>query len=348
MSESSSHSESLSATKTSRTRGASSSTRVPDVELRFRKVSLDALGKELRIRDEDVAERIKELLYEVVQRVLTVTAYSGHRVVSKAMVDCVRDIFRVKKTEKAQPVSYASAMDLARALRRGPTKDLKFSEDVEKEMVQLAVDILRDGTHVERARGSSDKGPASLETYLRKVLKSSGDVRITGDGIEHLEKKIKKYGNAIAHSSVKLLSVSRKKMLSEDEIDTACRVLFLDETGSKLTRAGQRAITKVSARSEASSSSSASRRVSIGERADLSLSVARVRRILDKFWDDRITSTASVYLAAVLERLAQEIIKLSHDMASAKHKVRVTEEFINASIISDSSARKVDRLLCGQ
>lgn len=56
--------------------------------------------------------------------------------------------------------------------------------------------------------------------------------------------------------------------------------------------------------------------------------------------------TASVYLAAVLEKLAREIIKISGEVAKTKHKVRITEKFIDDSIRENSDASKVDTLLC--
>ncbi|XP_045782880.1 histone H2A, sperm-like [Maniola jurtina] len=80
-------------------------------------------------------------------------------------------------------------------------------------------------------------------------------------------------------------------------------------------------------------------------RAGLNISVGRVHRILKKGnFAPRIGSGASVYLAAVVEYLAAEILELGMEVAEQNHKTRMSPRHILFAIRNDE---ELSRMLAG-
>ncbi|XP_055916781.1 histone H2A-beta, sperm-like [Eupeodes corollae] len=77
-------------------------------------------------------------------------------------------------------------------------------------------------------------------------------------------------------------------------------------------------------------------------RAGLTFPVARVQRILKKGnYASRIGSGGSVYLAAVLEYLAAEILELSGNAARENKKLRIVPRHLQLAIRNDEELSKL-------
>lgn len=100
------------------------------------------------------------------------------------------------------------------------------------------------------------------------------------------------------------------KTLSSRTIMTAVRLFFPGEMGKHAVSEGIKAITKFSS-SDAGTSKD---KISKTKRSNLTFSVSRVQKFLRTYFN-RISKTASVYLAAVFEYLTAEILELSGNAA---------------------------------
>ena len=85
-----------------------------------------------------------------------------------------------------------------------------------------------------------------------------------------------------------------------------------------------------------------SKRGSRSKRAGINFPVGRIQRLMRKnHYSERISSTAPVYLAAVLEYLTAEILELAGNAATDNKKTRITPRFVNLAIRSDEELNKL-------
>lgn len=79
---------------------------------------------------------------------------------------------------------------------------------------------------------------------------------------------------------------------------------------------------------------------SLSSRAGLAFPVGRIHRLLRKGnYAERIGKGASIYLAAVLEYLAAEVLELAGNAAESYHKQRINPRFIQLAIQHDDELK---------
>ena len=172
------------------------------------------------------------------------------------------------------------------------------------------------------------------DIYLRKVLAqvhpdmsfSSLGKRVACDIICHLEDKIGRVATMLAmHSG--------KQTVSSREVQTAVRLTFPGELAKYAVSEGVKAVTKFNSSDPTGNRS---------EMAGLQLSVSRAENGLRKHAGRlRVGSTAPVYLAAVLEYTAGEILELSGNSAKDNKKSRITPRHIYLATHNDEELVKL-------
>ena len=172
------------------------------------------------------------------------------------------------------------------------------------------------------------------DTYLKKLLKqvhpdigfSSLGKRVTCDIICHLEDKL----SAVA---TMLTMHSGKQTVSSREVQTAVRLTFPGELAKFAVSEGVKAITKFTSSNPTGDRS---------KMAGLQFSVSRAENGLRKHAGRlRVGSGAPVYLAAVLEYTAAEILELSGNSARDNKKSRITPRHIYLAIHNDEDFIKL-------
>ncbi|XP_077543056.1 histone H2A-like [Haemaphysalis longicornis] len=92
----------------------------------------------------------------------------------------------------------------------------------------------------------------------------------------------------------------------------------------------------------AKSSSKSPKTKSRSARAGLQFPVGRIHRLLRKGnYADRIGGGAPVYLAAVLEYLAAEVLELAGNAARDNHKSRITPRHLQLAVRNDEELSKL-------
>ncbi|GBP64555.1 Histone H2A [Eumeta japonica] len=85
-----------------------------------------------------------------------------------------------------------------------------------------------------------------------------------------------------------------------------------------------------------------SKKKTVSSRVGLNFPVGRVHRILKKGnYANRIGTGAAVYLTAVLEYLAAEVLELSGSAARQNHKSRITPRHTLLAIQNDEELKKL-------
>ncbi|KAJ2925567.1 hypothetical protein H1R20_g11525, partial [Candolleomyces eurysporus] len=84
------------------------------------------------------------------------------------------------------------------------------------------------------------------------------------------------------------------------------------------------------------------KRVMLQERAGLQFPVTRIKRKMGYVtYNQRVSVTSAVYLAAVLEYLIAELVELSGNAAEGHHKKRITPRFLLLAISNDDELTRL-------
>jgi len=183
--------------------------------------------------------------------------------------------------------------------------------------------------------------------YIKKVLKQvHPDTMISQSTVDLLNFIVNKIGDAIVEESNRLIHpihykdlashADEKKTISSREIQTSVRLVIPGELTKHAISQGTKAVTKY-ASSKTPGSKSA--------RAGLQFSVARSENLIEKHAqgkETRIGGTSGVYLAAVLEYIAAEILELAGNVCHDDRKKIITQEHVKSAIHNDN---ELDALL---
>lgn len=98
----------------------------------------------------------------------------------------------------------------------------------------------------------------------------------------------------------------------------------------------------MSSRGAGAKSSKSAKSKSRSARAGLQFPVGRIHRLLRKGnYAERVGGGAPVYLAAVLEYLAAEVLELAGNAARDNHKTRITPRHIQLAVRNDEELGKL-------
>lgn len=196
----------------------------------------------------------------------------------------------------------------------------------------------------------------NFQIYIQRVLKQiHPTLRISKESLDLINFVVNSLALRFAFESVQLnepIDYTNKKSkkhisktISSRDIQTVVRLLLTSLLAKHAVSEGTKAVTKFTShlgKKETKTSSS--------EKAGLVFSVARVGQIL-KATGKRVSATAPVYLAAVLEYLVAEIVELSGNATRDNQRLTIQPAFIKLAVANDeellSLMKKIDIKLPG-
>lgn len=185
----------------------------------------------------------------------------------------------------------------------------------------------------------------SYSTYVYKVLKQvHPDTGFSGEGLATINNLVRINLKKIVEAVNNLMRTSKghKKTISSREIQCAVRLCLPGELSKHAIAEGTKAVTKYNVAVQAQKETPGVKGRKAGKtgtrsfKAGLQFPVTRTEHMMMELATaDRKTSGAAVYLAAVLEYLAAEVIELSGNAARDYKKRRITPRHIILAIRND-------------
>lgn len=138
-------------------------------------------------------------------------------------------------------------------------------------------------------------------------------------------------------------NATKKETVSSREIQTAVRLLIPEELGKHAMSEGTKAVTKYtsSADSVVLTSTVLPKRHSQSSSAGLIFPVSKAKAIIRQCGADRISKTAAVYLAAVMEYMAAEILNLAGNSARDNRKVIISARHVFLALQGDEELSRI-------
>lgn len=191
------------------------------------------------------------------------------------------------------------------------------------------MDVLTAKT-VERKPRTKKKNYNSYKSFIYKVLKEvAAWSAISTKGIVILDGMTEDLFERLATEAGRLARYNKKATITSREIQTAVRLVFPGELAKHAVSEGVKAVTKFN-----ESENTPGKR---SERAGLKFPVGRIHSRLKKGgYADRVSQTAPIYLAAVMEYIMVEVLELSSRVAQDLKKQRITPRYILLSVKTDS------------
>ena len=169
-----------------------------------------------------------------------------------------------------------------------------------------------------------------FETYISKVLKhiniKSG---ITSNSKQQLNSVLCIIARELSKITINLTEVSKKKTLSDKEVSNAVRILCSGDLLNNAIIEGVKSVNKFNSENN--------KGISRQDKAGLIFPPSITEKFLRNFGLSKImiTSSAPVFLAAVLEYFTAEILDLSYRNANENKHVRITIRDLQISISND-------------
>ena len=168
-------------------------------------------------------------------------------------------------------------------------------------------------------------------TYTQRVLKKvhphSG---ISGNSKDQLNDFLNVVGSKITESAIHFLNSSGKQTLSSRDIQAGVRFVIPGELAKHAVTEATKSHTKYY-----------SFKKSRAERAGLIFSPARAENLIRSIWKGRVGGGSGLYLAAVLEYLASEILELSGNCAIDQKVMRITPRCLFLATATDGELTKL-------
>nr|QBK91784.1 MAG: histone 2A-domain-containing protein [Pithovirus LCPAC304] len=198
----------------------------------------------------------------------------------------------------------------------------------------------------------------TFKKFIQDLLKKQRGGGISGGALDVTDRYVKIILEMIIRNADLLLARSKKKTLSEKEIESAVRLTippphrseFSSEPGSEPPRnlaveankRGAEAVRKFM--SAQNNKVKGQGRSTKSKKADLVFPVSRVKdRISESSSSDglRVGEKSIVYLTAVLQYLTEELLQMAGEIADSKKHVRITPRDLKLAIENDASLVKL-------
>jgi len=172
-----------------------------------------------------------------------------------------------------------------------------------------------------------------------KVLKQvSPDTGITTDVMSQLSFFLYEFGKIISSRATSLSDTAGTKTVSARDVQAAVRLTYPGEMSKHAVAEGTKAVTKYLSSLGLKGGKSISR----SSRAGLQFQVHRADRILRReAGRKRVSTVASVFLAAVLEYLAAELLELASNAARDNKRTRINSRQFQLAIKNDEELNKL-------
>ena len=187
------------------------------------------------------------------------------------------------------------------------------------------------------------KRTESYSSYIYKVLKQvHPDKGISSKSMSIMNSFINDAFERIAVEAGKLVRYNKKGTLSSREIQTAVRLVLPGELAKHAVSEGTKAVTKYTSNAgKGGRGESKKKATSRSAKAGLQFPVGRVHRHLKLGkYSSRIGAGAPVYLAAVLEYLAAEVLELAGNAARDNKKARIIPRHVTLAVRNDEELNK--------
>lgn len=197
----------------------------------------------------------------------------------------------------------------------------------------------------------------SFSTYIYKVLKQvHPDTGISSKGMAIMNSFIDDMCDKISSQAAKMANYNKRKTMVSRDIQSAVRIVMRGELAKHAISEGTKAVLNYNKTQDTGGAppprtapphkgGKAVKSTGKAAKAGIVFSVGRVtRRMRDGLYTDRISASAPVYLAAVLEYLCAEVSELAGNAARDMKKTRITPRCILLAIRMDE---ELHRLLDG-
>lgn len=197
----------------------------------------------------------------------------------------------------------------------------------------------------QESRLKKKKNYDTFRTFIQKLLQDVHPGGISGGALDVVDSYVKINCDKLVRNSDGLLKRSKKKTLSEKEIESAVYLTVSDELAQEANKRGTEAVDKYVSNIGKKGTTQRSTKSS---KAELIFPVSRVgERVKSASSLDglRIGEKAIVFLTAVLEYLTQELLRMAGEVADTgknKHK-RITPRDIKLAINKDKGLEQLTR-----
>ena len=190
-------------------------------------------------------------------------------------------------------------------------------------------------TPVVDATGAKKKKSRYFETYISKLLKNVSEKNgITSNAKQQLNSVLCILAQRMCDVVLQLTSVANKKTVSVKEVENAVRVMFNGELAKNSLQEGHTAVEKYGDNED--TVKGASRQDRAGILFPPSITDKFIRHSGFGYAKIMITSSAPVFMAAVLEYLTAELLDMSATIARDNKRVRITIRDLEMSVRTDN------------
>ena len=182
----------------------------------------------------------------------------------------------------------------------------------------------------DKSSSSKRKKTRFFESYISKVLKNvSGKNGITSNSKQQLNSALCIITKTLSNMVIRLTEIAKKKTLSDKEVSNAVRVLFSGDLAENSIREGDKSVMKFTKGTSNGNSRQG--------KAGIIFPPSITEKFLRNFGYSKVmvTSSAPVFLAAVLEYLVAEILLLASNSAISNNRIRITIRDLELSIRQD-------------
>ena len=170
-----------------------------------------------------------------------------------------------------------------------------------------------------------------FETYISKVLKQvSPNNGITSNSKQQLNSAVCIIAKEISHLGMKLTEFSKKKTTSDKEVTNAVKIIFSGDLAINSIREGEKCIKTFNTEIQRCGGSRQGK-------AGIIFPPSIAEKFLRNFGYSKImvTSSAPIFLAAVLEYFVVEILILASKSANDNNRIRITIRDLHLSVGND-------------
>lgn len=173
------------------------------------------------------------------------------------------------------------------------------------------------------------KKTRNFEIYISKVLKQvSPSNGITSNSKQQLNSVICIIAKEISKTVLQLTEISKKRTISYKEIENATKLIFTGELANNSIKEGNKSVNNFNTQKCKGSRQN---------KAGIIFSPSICEKFLRNFGYSKImvSSSAPIFLAAILEYITAEILELSSQYCKTNKRIRITIRDIQLSIDND-------------
>jgi histone H2A len=191
-----------------------------------------------------------------------------------------------------------------------------------------------------------------FSVYIARILRQvHPDTRISGAASASMVNIVKINVSKIMKAVNQLILRSGAATVQSRDVQTAVRLVLPGELAKHSVSEGTKAVTKYHASTvDHVKGSAKSKPIQKSSRAGLVMNVTRIENLMMlESVSERKSATSAVYMAAVTEYLAAEILELAGNCARENQRTRITPRHIKLSILNDEELNRLykDTIIAG-